>query len=583
MSLRLSHALRRRISYLSDVEGDFHYFREFVAISKVIRWRDCQSSTIPEWNGGTSLNGDTTQIIDLDRYTLDFQDSSSHFVFGGDAFDHGADLTFARALLDFQARYPSRVHLLIGNRDANKIVMSPLMDECVDGVDPDAAEELLFPASCRPAAATAAAPRYRDFLAQCHSNQESPLQASGTAVSPVAEKVSFLQWALQYKLGSPNAFEHRRRELAALRQLKDQVGDPKSSGGGSSGGAELSDETVAQSFFSAAQPGGVYREYLRHGKLSIVLDGTLFVHGGVNASNAGFVPSLDATTHSEQMKRGRHSLPHLTAAGESPSPFSTSAGAETPGQRPLSALEWLDALNDFKEASVAEWMSGTGLRGEALRSYVYPRGVAPYSIAVGSVVDADGPHPLPLPVAAYLLESGLHTVVSGHQPTGDTAAVVRQPGELLQISADNSYCGRRGPHCTPWNRRGLAVMEVLIDTGDTASLILHGRRADGAEFHFDVLADHRIGQYVGDGWWVKVGPNKLTASPSDLYELHRTANGFFDEEVESVTASVLDERLNARMAQGPLCGGELPDRYTKEELAEQRVHRVKTKVVPKLS
>ena len=44
------------------------------------------------------------------------------FVFGGDAFDRGAgDLRVARLLIDLKRRYPDRVVLIIGNRDANKM------------------------------------------------------------------------------------------------------------------------------------------------------------------------------------------------------------------------------------------------------------------------------------------------------------------------------------------------------------------------------------------------------------------------------------------------------------------------------
>lgn len=47
------------------------------------------------------------------------------FVFGGDAFDKGVgDLRIANMLVDLKDRHPSRVALLIGNRDANKMKLT---------------------------------------------------------------------------------------------------------------------------------------------------------------------------------------------------------------------------------------------------------------------------------------------------------------------------------------------------------------------------------------------------------------------------------------------------------------------------
>lgn len=65
-------------------------------------------------------------------------------MYGGDAFDHGDDLTFARLLLDFKARYPDRVHLMLGNRDLNKLVLGPLI-QCVSNLTPEEAQHRAFP------------------------------------------------------------------------------------------------------------------------------------------------------------------------------------------------------------------------------------------------------------------------------------------------------------------------------------------------------------------------------------------------------------------------------------------------------
>lgn len=664
----------RRISYVTDVEGDFAYFQRFVCLSRVLRWEPTEvatSSNPPRLsagggNGSRAVNGrwaplssaalpalsgahpasdaaantqalhttTTTAatdayepgyccLVDLSRYRLGFQDATSHFVFGGDAFDHGSDITFGKALLDFKRRFPSRVHLLLGNRDVNKMAMYPRMAREVEGMSPDAAEDTVFtltPPSTNTvtAASLTEAPRYRDFLLERRQRQEAQRQngAGHAASSPCGgaacvgsnrsgdtlstDAVSFLQWALQYKLGGPNTFAHRRQELREMAAMMAEgcgavAAAPPAAGAEAvrDGIADGEDAVVAASFFSAAQPGGVYYEYIRAGVLSVVLDGILFLHGGVNASNAGFVPSLEATSYAEQVTVGQWWLPEVA-----PQEVATTPSA-------ASALDWLAALERFKVAAFSDWANGAALRGEALRAYVYPRFVAPHSIAVGTVMNVDGPHYIPLTVAAYLLQSGIHTVCAGHQPVGDTPAIIHQPGGFTVIDADNSYCGRGNQFCTRFNRRGAAVMELLFECADdhggnhnvaphdavaAPSLIVHGYRADSAPFEFDVYSDWRVGRYVGDGWWVRLPPEATAATSSSslsgneaahagLYELRRTQDGFRHEETRWATAAEVDAWLWQAAASGKATvPGELAPRHTKEQLAEVRAHRLKTKV-----
>ncbi|KAK7196403.1 hypothetical protein NESM_000577300 [Novymonas esmeraldas] len=579
--LRRSMSRWRRISYVTDVEGDFDYFKRFVRLSRVVQWESVASDGATATGRSTAASSTAAAATDVRRLgcRLTFRDATSHFVFGGDAFDHGADITFGAVLLDFKRRFPSRVHLVLGNRDVNKMVLYPRMACEVAGMTADAAEECAFRLPLPPppseggaaAAEVRALPqrvRYCDYLQQQRPGQP---QRTGCATAPPeagasggggddsvrrADATTFLQWALHYKLGAPGAFEHRRRELQEMATTV---------------AGSVSDDDVAASFFAAAQSGGVYHDYLRAGVLSVVLDGVLFLHGGVNGNNAGCVPSLSATSYAEQLAEGQWWLP---AVAQDAGARSTTATAAT-----ASALDWLAALESFKEAALTEWVTGTATRGEALRAYVYPRSIARHSIAVGTVMDVDGPCYTPLPVVAYLLESGIHTVCGGHQPVGDTPAIVRQPGGLVVVDADNSYSGRGNALCSPTNQRGAAAMELLFDHADDgapASLVVHGYRADGTPFEFDVYSDPRLGRHVGDGWWVRLPP---TATREGLYELRRTHDGFRHEETQHATAADVDERLRqlAASRQGSVAG-ELAPCFTKEELAEVRVHRLKTKI-----
>lgn len=160
---------KKKVAFLTDVEGNMSYFQKWVAQSHIICWeekqitstatRNSNSNNNPsgEWANGKhpfhsspnvapSASSSSLPLphpsidipprvtyLDLDRLILGFRDDdgTQEFVYGGDAFDQGWDLSFSRALLDFKERFPQRVHLILGNRDLNKIVVKRLFPPIV--------------------------------------------------------------------------------------------------------------------------------------------------------------------------------------------------------------------------------------------------------------------------------------------------------------------------------------------------------------------------------------------------------------------------------------------------------------------
>ena len=83
------------ISYFTDVEGDHDYLDRFVSASRVM---------------GRGQGGE----LELAPRT--------HLVFGGDVVDRGGeDLKVLDIVLGLKEKYPDNVHLVMGNRDANKM------------------------------------------------------------------------------------------------------------------------------------------------------------------------------------------------------------------------------------------------------------------------------------------------------------------------------------------------------------------------------------------------------------------------------------------------------------------------------
>ena len=107
-----------RIGYLSDIEGHWGYFLECVRRSNVLDWEDADDCT-PSLSSALNEGGGEMNIL-FKRLTL--RGNNTHFVYGGDTVDKGpGDIRLVRALVNLKRRYPDRVHLLVGNRDLNKL------------------------------------------------------------------------------------------------------------------------------------------------------------------------------------------------------------------------------------------------------------------------------------------------------------------------------------------------------------------------------------------------------------------------------------------------------------------------------
>ena len=90
---------RKMVGFFTDVEGNLEYLQRYVEQSRVLRWKD-----------------------EGKRDALTLQSDEAHFVFGGDSQDKGpGDIRCAKLLTALKKEFPERVHLIMGNRDVNKL------------------------------------------------------------------------------------------------------------------------------------------------------------------------------------------------------------------------------------------------------------------------------------------------------------------------------------------------------------------------------------------------------------------------------------------------------------------------------
>ena len=498
-----------------------------------------------------------SRVLDRNPLTgrLELADNA-HFVFGGDAVDQGSgDLAFLEDLMRLKGAYPSRVHIVLGNRDINKM---RLVDE-LRQAHMDAHPWSTYPGTYW---------RSKENAVDKEEEEEEDTRATR------------LKWILAQTMGSGRTFELRRKELA--RKKTAQNGRPGKDGSEHYEGlaVAVSDEEVVSSFLESLGPNGLLRQYLLAGKLGVVIGDTLFIHGGLSPTVMGWIPACES---------GSASASAIRPLGDDVD------GESIPGLHEPDAHLWIARLNAFcrremhawfhthDEGAVASddaWAMQGGYEGDRFPgsnvlqygmgwvpsgarnpTLVYRDWMAPprksnnvRAITVGkdgkleapaaswrpskAVVAPRSPHPK---VVAYLRSAGIHRVVCGHKPHGDAALIIRsntgdhehdqEAGDppLTVITVDTSYSGSvtvvdgdasdvaRGKELD--ERRGLAVSELLITfEGPCAEGGQNGRHSSAAEVHgvlcngepYDCYPDGRdarlAGKVVdpeGTGWIVK--------------------------------------------------------------------------------
>jgi len=374
-----SDDVMRRISYITDPEGDRDYFDRFIELSKVVKFE----SVTPNFDGTLPLKyfPYTKHVVFVDSaHTCDTPGNVSSrinetmFVCGGDIWDKGAgDLYITRQLLSMQNRYGEhRVHFIIGNRDANKI---RILQEIGTG-DGNFTGEKNMPHPHHgvywlKGTGLTGDPDLINILASERANSVSSsstpssksLRSSHGTVPPSA--AARLTWILQHSMGCPDAFEFRRGELkrekvSCARALMDTTDKSDTDSGKeieSDSETEfiVTDEEIVQSYRSSCHPTkGVMGQYLRKGKLALRFGGVLFLHGALPISPEIL---LEYKAHKAQL------VDNLSTQARSKSEETSSFWAKFY----RSVMPWLPALSDDDDRHLS--LCSHAIEGLTLRNF----------------------------------------------------------------------------------------------------------------------------------------------------------------------------------------------------------------------
>ena len=527
-----------RIGYVADVEGHWEYFLEYVERSKVLDWEEHDSHN--KYLSSTA-NGIALQRLNLRPNT--------HFIYGGDSVDKGpGDIRLCRALVGLKKRYPDRVHLLVGNRDLNKLrFSSELSDE--DMCRP--IDHIKRPFWDRKAKS------YEEHLEEilrthAATNGDYTLDHFNT-------KAERLRWMLKHTLGCPDTFEFRREEISFLHKVygcyppnsETHESSPvhtdisRTNNDVNADTTNVTDEDVVNSFdYEINHTEGSLRQYLHHASIAAIIGNTIFVHGAIDRLTMCFVPS----------RNSKFELPT-----SSPPSFSEPSTNISDGTMIDDAHEWVESLNEFLHDGLNDFESRphwneerTSRGGEALlaiqnRPSMWGRSVVCNSYADGGVVatdDAEEQRKQALRVAEeesnplafegvasnvfdqapadWLLTHGIKRIVVGHKPTGDCPAVLSSAYTGVEVcSVDTSFARRRDISTDEKSNRfgvnrgdAMAVVEIAGSDCHNNCLEVSGTLADGTEYsnthpHIGnnkdstTSGDSILGKRTVDGWWIK--------------------------------------------------------------------------------
>ena len=501
----------RQVSFLTDVEGDAAYFDRFVENSRVL----CFQSTSP--NLDRTSSGGT--FFPYNKQVA-FRTNCSMLVYGGDVCDKGgSDLYILRQLLSLQHRYPDRVHLLMGNRDINKMRIVPEMgaDDSRDKRD----QRLPYHGGCWWLAGTGLD---GDPLAD-------DMPENGTSKVPSNSPAERLRWILGKTMGSPDAFELRRNELAREEELIHTNSKATS--------REISDEDVVRSFRRACHPDGEVGRYLSSAKLLVKVGSALFMHGAlprpdvvdtcqehslwssvdyaipwVNdpceeiSSVDNWIECLNSFAHSQVglwKKNALHS--HDESTNRTVGVWSTIGGYNTHfdyGNLLQFGMGWLPTKKKNPTIVYSSWLND-GMPQQFYGSHCRKMGAISFENAT----------PYAREVSKFFDAGHLQLILSGHQPHGDHPTPINMSrgtdeGKVnarFILPCDTSYSGdahwmcsgsgeKRNSHGrgnSISGRGDTAVCEVLIDQnvddGSISSTISHGKLSDGTRYESINLFD----------------------------------------------------------------------------------------------
>eukprot|EP01031_Cornospumella_fuschlensis_P035299 gene35299-42771_t len=354
------------------------------------------------------------------------------FVFGGDSVDRGpGDLRILSDLVSLKEQYPTRVFIILGNRDINKLRLPFSLHE-------------------------ATLKRHDPQVYWVRSEHD---KAAAKTLVKEGCRDSKMKWILSHTMGAPQSFEFRRQELQVIHNNSPVIPD----------------SMVTQSYLDLlARPEGLLCKYLRYGQISLVLGDVLFLHGAVQDYNHGWLPP------SKNRAQGSYE-DDCRAWSERINAFQKQE-IEDYISHASSYLEPASSSSAIGRGGI--WEVGGGYDhpqpGSRLLQYgmgwTADRQLNP-SVIYATYLKAGSVEKMGQKAADWLKKAGVRRLVVGHQPHGDAPYILNQHG-VTCICADNAYSRN-----TQWSKRHLDALfgEESQSSDEYLSVAEYTKRKEASE------------------------------------------------------------------------------------------------------
>jgi len=411
-SLSFAHAAN--IGIIADVEGDWRKIQSFAENSDVLK-----------------IHSDNPTHFDAELK------ADSKLVFLGDSIDKGPNnLKVLSFLLYLKNKYPDRVILIQGNRDANKLRFNWELAPAALALNQDESKLSLdrFRLSSWEGAFT------KFISTEALAQVDGVHTAYEHGASTTNDGILKMKWMLKDTMGCPTTFQDLKSEMAPAP-----------------------DSTVFGTFRGMVSPHGLLSNYLRQSQLAHLDEetSTLFVHGGVSLENFGIVP---------ESRIGRGDAYKIT-----------------------DVRTWIAALNHWSQERIAQGLAGDFEGALPLIQYQEPQVVLndagkqtwgpPNGISIAQgrpwseTFHLDPYHPAGLSTGliAHLKASGITKIFFGHSPVGQVPVMMRAD-DFIVVACDTSVTqpprnatievSKEGIQITATYLRGSVPLKMIAHSSD---------------------------------------------------------------------------------------------------------------------
>ena len=258
------------ILHITDLEGDLHHLQNNLQSLREVNNIDIQI-----------VNGKNGPYLEWDAHIS--------IVYGGDLIDKGEH---DRYLLDLfnntKARRPYGIYLIAGNRELNKVrwplevnnshPMSLIYQELQLGIEDrnlsgvNRAPDLPWVDSGKDV--------FIQYLAKQFSCEPEDVLDMFISKNTSEQKILYAKWMLANTMGAPLAWEYRRKYLAKMKGSNED---------------KITDQMIFDDFDEEFSPNGPVALYLKNAVMAMQIDNVGFMHGGIDEQS--FKPLLNGEVH----------------------------------------------------------------------------------------------------------------------------------------------------------------------------------------------------------------------------------------------------------------------------------------------